>query len=170
MLILERNLYATYKCMAINCRFTCKNSSYMFAHWKRHEHDEAQRLMRSASSPPLPAAERSWLECAYCELHADTETALLQHIIGEHEPCLFQCAFCFYRTCAAHNVIEHQLALHANKGAQLVLACPGKTKSLYAEMQLIEKLRAQFVAQLQCDRSECCPILRMMSAAAFRME
>lgn len=154
MLANERNLYATYKCMAINCTFACIQSFFMFAHFKRHENIEAKTAAAAVSSFPAAMPQRTWLECAYCELKPATADELVLHIATEHEHCLFQCSFCFYRTCTAHNVLEHQATMHPDRMDRRVLACLAVSNPVQNELLRFDADRAQNVRQLECDRCE----------------
>ncbi|XP_037050206.1 uncharacterized protein LOC119084365 isoform X1 [Bradysia coprophila] len=129
-------LYALFKCMDINCIFTTDNADHMLTHLRNHEKN------MSNEAP-------SWLECAYCDIVADSCTLLVKHIQDEHQSSIFQCPYCFYRSCAAFNVVVH-LKLYHPKEKKSVLVCNGKPRMYATEKALIEKSRKENIRPLRC--------------------
>lgn len=129
-------LYALYKCMDINCVFTTDNADHMLTHLRNHENN-------------LSNEAPSWLECAYCDIMADSCTLLVKHIQDEHQSSIFQCPYCFYRSCVAHNVVVHLKLYHAAE-KKSVLVCNGKPRMYSTEKALIEKSREENIRKLIC--------------------
>lgn len=135
-------LYALYKCMDINCAFTTDNSDKMLTHLRNHE-----------NSPRTVSGDPSWLECSYCDEIADSVTLLTKHIQEEHQSSIFQCPYCFYRSCVAYNVVVHLDQFHQNE-KKSVLVCNGKPRLLSTEKALIEKSRAENIRPLRCSEGK----------------
>lgn len=142
------SLYALFKCMSPECSFSNDRDINMLAHLRQHNHQHA--AVADEQRNGQSAGEKPWLECAYCTLLADTPESLVRHTNNVHKSSIFQCPFCFYRSCSAYNVIMHQAAIHAQHVTS-VLVCLGKTKALSSELPLIHASRAQYVQPLRCD-------------------
>ncbi len=128
-------LYALYKCMDVNCSFTTDNADHMLIHLRNHENNVS--------------CEPRWLECAYCDIVADSCTLLVKHIQDEHQSSIFQCPYCFYRSCAAYNIVVHLKQFHSSE-TKSVLVCNGKTRLYQTEKAFIEKSRAENIRPLRC--------------------
>lgn len=127
-------LYALYKCMDVHCSFTTDNAENMLIHLRNHDNENGHP---------------SWLECAYCDIVADSCTLLVKHIQEEHQSSIFQCPYCFYRTCAAFNVVVHLKQYHPSE-KKSVLVCNGKPRLYATEKALIEKSRGENIRALRC--------------------
>lgn len=127
-------LYALFKCMDMNCAFTTDNADKMLIHLRNHENG---------------STEPKWLECAYCNIVADSCALLVKHIQDEHQSSIFQCPYCFYRSCAAFNVVVHLKQFHPNEKVS-VLVCIGKPRLYATEKALIEKSRRENIRPLRC--------------------
>lgn len=127
-------LYALYKCMDVQCSFTTDNAENMLIHLRNHDNENGHP---------------SWLECAYCDIVADSCTLLVKHIQEEHQSSIFQCPYCFYRTCAAFNVVVHLKQYHPSE-KKSVLVCNGKPRLYATEKALIEKSRGENIRALRC--------------------
>lgn len=136
-------LFALFKCMDINCAFTTDNAETMLIHLRNHE---------NVSSEP------SWLECSYCDIVADSCALLVKHIQDEHQSSIFQCPYCFYRSCAAFNVVVHLKQFHPSE-KKSVLVCNGKPRLYATEKALIEKSRGENIRPLRCTEGKSLSVL-----------
>lgn len=132
-------LYALFKCMDINCEFTTDNPDHMLIHLRNHEN--------------ILSNEPSWLECSYCDIMADSCALLVKHVQDEHQSSIFQCPYCFYRSCSAWNVVIHLKQYHSEE-KKSVLVCNGKPRMYAAEKALIEKSRVENIRPLRCTEGE----------------
>lgn len=139
------SLFAVFKCMGATCFYTTNDADMMLRHLREHD----KRLETDGNSEDTT----SWLECAYCEELVDSCTLLVKHIQDEHAACIFQCPYCFYRSCAAHNIIVH-LKLHHKDSDQFVFVCTGKPKLMSTEWPVIFRSRAENVRALTCGEGE----------------
>lgn len=114
-MLTKTKLCHLFKCMAIECSFTCNSESVFTQHIGLHE---AQRRMKNQKSWKNNGVESNyktrkvfnWHQCAYCcEVLANTSFALSRHIIVEHGHCIYQCAYCFYRAVSQSYVEIHQV-------------------------------------------------------------
>lgn len=135
------NLYSLHKCMEPNCKFARNVDAVALAHFRWH--DESRPAYAAAGRVP------TWLECAYCDLLAGSADELVRHTVAVHRSSIFLCPFCYYRSCAATNVLQHQQSMHREQTPS-VLVAPGKAKALSAELQNIYAARGLHVPQLQC--------------------
>lgn len=143
-MLLDTSLYALYKCMGENCSYTTANAENMVTHLGNHE-------MSYASHDDLL---NNWLECAYCDEPFIKTLLLVKHVQNEHKSSIFQCPYCFYRSCAEYNVIVHLNQFHQSE-KERVLVCNGNTKSYATEKALIEKCRSKNVRPLRCNERKC---------------
>lgn len=132
-------LFSLFKCMAVDCQFSNSSPEAMVQHLRYHE----MRTLVASST------KASWLECAYCDEPFERYKQLVGHVLAEHSTSIFQCPFCFYRSCAAHNVLLHIRHMHKEKTA-LVLVCKGKSKMLAADLPAIFAARAENVKAIKC--------------------
>lgn len=142
------SLYSLYKCMAVDCQFTTNLSDRMLTHLRSHD------FQMETAVGGLFSDTSSWLECAYCEVIADSCTLLVKHIQDEHATSIFQCPYCFYRSCAAYNVVIHTKQLHKAQ-RHFVLVCNGKTKMLASELSVIHQARDVNVRAISCGKGWC---------------
>lgn len=132
-------LYALYKCMDINCTFSSSNAEDMKTHLENHKFTETDKSSNITR----------YLECAYCDEIADSSSSLVKHILDEHQSSIFQCPYCFYRSCAAYNVVVHLNQLHRTEKKK-VLICNGQTKLYTTEKAFIEKSRRENIRPISC--------------------
>lgn len=145
----ERCLCALFKCMEINCKFFTASARDMLAHLQYHEIGTAFKMDN-------PSQVSSWLECAYCDLTSDSCSSLVQHIWVEHSSSLYQCPYCFYRSCEVYNVVFHLKQFHQTLD-ELVLVCNGKMMEFEAEKTVIEQYRSKNIRPLRCYEGKLCP-------------
>lgn len=136
-------LYALFKCMDISCAFTTDNADNMLIHLRNHD---------NVSSEP------TWLECSYCDIVADSSALLVKHVQDEHQSSIFQCPYCFYRSCAAFNVMVHLKQYHGSE-KKAVLVCNGKPRLYATEKALIEKSRGENIRPLRCTEGKSAIVL-----------
>lgn len=110
-MLIKTRLCALYKCMEINCAFATSCAETMLTHLQDHENCSTTR-------------SENWLECAYCERISDSCSSLVQHIRDEHSSSLYQCPYCFYRSCVPRNVVFHLKQFHESRKTS-VLVCNG---------------------------------------------
>lgn len=135
-------LYALYKCMDIDCLFTTSKATTMLIHLQSHAN--------SWNSQKEHQTKRSnWLECAYCDVISNSCSSLVQHIQDEHGSSIYQCPYCFYRSCVSHNVLVHLKQFHQSE-KKLVLVCNGKEILYETEKALIEESRLKNIRPLRC--------------------
>lgn len=138
-------LYSLFKCMANDCQFSNSSAETMLQHLRYHE----------VRTMVAPGQKASWLECSYCVERFARNDQLVQHVLNEHSTSIFQCPHCFYRSCAAHNVLLHIRLLH-HKMEQFVLVCRGKAKMLQSELQSIFAARMKNVRPIPCKKGSFC--------------
>lgn len=143
MMLQQLCLYSLFKCMAVDCNFSNSSAETMLQHYRHHE-------VRT----PVPVGfKATWLECSYCDDSFDRSDLLVQHVLFEHGTSIFQCPHCFYRACAAHNVLLHIRMQHKEAEA-FVLVCRGKAKLLAAELPSIFNARTKNVRSIPCSKGE----------------
>lgn len=92
---------------------------------------------------------QSFYECPYGTLSILNITRLLDHIKAEHAGDIFQCPYCFYRSCDAQNVLTPLRLVHKDKN-QLILVCDGQPRTLEAEFSMVMSSLKANVDPLQC--------------------
>lgn len=134
-------LYSLFKCMARDCQFSNSSAETMVQHLRYH----AMRMQVPVSG------SATWLECAYCDDPFDRLDQLVSHVVTEHSTSIFQCPYCFYRACAAHNVLLHIKTMHLTK-EPLVFVCRGKAKMLTSDLPSILAARDKNVLRIKCSK------------------
>lgn len=152
------SMFSLHKCMAPSCSFASSNDDLALAH--RRSHDQAAAGTAAVAAGVISCVA-TWLECAYCDLVAGSAEHLIQHTVDEHRASIFLCPHCFYRSCAAYNVLLHQKSVHG--ATATVLVAPGRPKDLAAELLYISAKRAQHVPPLPCVAGE------LLAAPSIRM-
>lgn len=130
VLATKKLLYAFYKCMYKECQYSTNDPKFADVHYKSHH-----QLIDN-------------MECPYCDKQMKAQD-LVSHLKTLHESCIYQCCYCFYRSCAAFNVVLHQKYYHAMKH-QCILTCEGKQAQVTNEMEQIKQNRSRFVPPLLC--------------------
>lgn len=152
------SLFSLHKCMAPSCSFTSSNNDLALAHWRTHDdHNRADAAHTIRSADVVP----TWhLECAYCDMMADSAEHLVRHTVAEHQTSIYVCPYCFYRSVAAFNVLQHQMRMHDNVTADMakVLVAPGPAKKLLVELLHIHVWRSLHVTPLQSMCGEFVPV------------
>lgn len=109
-MLTKTKLCQLFKCMAVECSFTCSNESVFTQHIGLHEaHQKMQNQKMNIKSKKV----YNWQQCAYCcEVIVQSGASLSQHILSEHGHCLYQCAYCFYRAVSQTYVELHQVNVY----------------------------------------------------------
>lgn len=126
-MLTKKKLCHLFKCMAVECSFTCNNENIFTQHIGLHE---AQRRMKNHKTWKNICIDSNyklrrvfnWQQCAYCcEVLTNTSVALSKHITLEHGHCIYQCAFCFYRAVSQSYVEIHQVTyMHTHTFIQII--------------------------------------------------
>lgn len=141
----EASLAALYKCMGANCAFSTSIENEMLMHLQEiHAVSETE-------------TDSTWLECAYCDLIAESCSSLVQHVTSNHGSSSYQCSNCFYRSCSADNVVFHATKFH---GSQTVLVCPGKELHAKSLMADVEENRRKNVFPLRCSEGKAIKLMK----------
>lgn len=130
-------LCSMYKCMASTCSFFTTDKKLFRKHLTLHE--------QFTSSD-----KGNFLSCSYCNFVATTSKVLEEHLDKIHVYDRFQCNFCFYRSCANFNVLNHQL-FHHEEEENIIYECPMlKQRDQHAELEEIKKIREENVPPIVC--------------------
>ncbi|XP_058827439.1 uncharacterized protein LOC131687373 [Topomyia yanbarensis] len=137
----QKSLFCFYKCMGITCCFTTTLETQMSKHLDNHE------LVADVSGP---ATTKSWLECAYCDLHAGNKVDLMKHLHIVHSKSVHQCAYCFYRSRDAYSIVLHQKLYHEKDKRQILLIPSEKQSMTSADLDLLNRRRLENILPLIC--------------------
>ncbi|CAD7086759.1 unnamed protein product [Hermetia illucens] len=134
-LLQEKTLCVLFKCMGNDCDFISNTSHKFLNHSSYHFRQRKP--------------DQSWRECCYCSEIAPNAGRLVAHVLKEHENEIYQCAYCFYRSCEEYNVITHQKVYHAGKDKNVIVLFglkPQKRK----EIENVAKSISEFVEPIRC--------------------
>lgn len=133
-------LTATFKCMASTCSFFTSDFQLFLKHLTYHEQW-------------TPDDRKNFLACANCEHVCDPQDKpdeLVFHIVKSHQFDKYQCSYCFYRSCADFNVLNHLNSFHKMK-PKMVLECELKEQRDYRlELQQVKLKRGDYVPPIIC--------------------
>ena len=132
----QKALKDIFKCMASICCFTTDKFSDIERHIDTH------------SDHP------GCLQCAYCTLEASDPIELTSHLTTVHKTDVFQCKYCFYRSCMVSHQYEHLKRHHPNESAgdgyiYLKDGVESPTKEPY-EFSDVQRARKTFVQPMAC--------------------
>lgn len=71
----------------------------------------------------------------------------------DHRRCIFQCAFCFFRTIEMDNVIVHMEKYHSDK-KKVVLLCGESREFLEQDEEILQQDCENFVTKIRCGQGE----------------
>lgn len=119
----KEKLCQLFKCMAVECSFTCNSDTIFAQHIGLHE---AQARIRGKKQLNNRCQKlHNWQQCAYCcEVLIHTGSCLSQHILVQHGHCLYQCAYCFYRAICRKYVELHQVNNSVSGVDGLIIVLP----------------------------------------------
>lgn len=136
------SLFATFKCMAKNCIFSCESQENMEQHLYLHQ----EYVRDTAASSIVKQEYADFLECSYCELVATSTMDLVAHVKNVHAKSKFQCQHCYYRSVDIHGVTVHMEKYHKAK-EKVVLLCNGHDGQIFEE-ELMKLLSMSYFARV----------------------
>lgn len=129
MLTNDDVLFSFYKCMVDDCCFATSDENLAKLHFNNHK--------------------ISNYECCYCDSSFKNGNDLLEHMQSLHDNCAWQCAYCFYRSCAAFNVVTHQSHYHSSRQTK-ILSCNGHQAHAANDLSIINLSKEKYVPPLVC--------------------
>ncbi|KAG5681689.1 hypothetical protein PVAND_011100 [Polypedilum vanderplanki] len=175
----KNSLISLFKCMGRECSYTTNLSIQMLNHLNHHESEriEKENQLRNKYEPKrimfqfvknqleeinnemkqeMAKIKDFYLYCAYCLRKEKDTKALVHHINDIHRKDIYQCGYCFYRSCSKQTCFEHCKDFHRCY-PNLIYECPEveayKAAIKRADDRLIRK-RIQFVTKLRCKLCE----------------
>lgn len=135
-------LVATFKCMGKNCDYYTNSWTEFDKHLKNH-------------LETIPGDIASYIICPYCDYcytqgETNPTTNLIKHIFTEHGFDKFQCKYCFYRSCANFNVVEHQKIHHRMQPHKFIQLIANKKREYHKELETIKQNCGKFIKPLVC--------------------
>lgn len=134
-------LISTFKCMGgQKCEFFTNDQEEFERHLNNH-----------LSTNPGDIA--NYIMCPYCDFDFSSKYSiadLITHILDEHGYDNYQCKYCFYRSCANFNVIEHQKIHHRMQQHSIIKLENTKQRDYDTEKENIVKACFKFVRPLVC--------------------
>lgn len=139
-LLAPHSLASTFKCMGAKCEFVHDDPKKFEAHLNNHV-------------AATPGDIASYIVCPYCDFGDFTKTSvadLITHIQEEHGFDKYQCKYCFYRSCAHFNVIEHQKIHHRMQNHSIIMIDNMKSRDYKEETQKVKESCGKFIKPLIC--------------------
>ncbi|GLV36934.1 small ovary [Carabus blaptoides fortunei] len=126
-----------YKCPLETCAYSTKVKKQFETHFNNHN------------------CTAMGYYCVYC-MSVVRSGNLLGHIDSKHGHCLFQCAYCFYRSIVASYVIIHQKKYHCKESVR-VIQLPKNHAARTFLMNNIERPipRKQTILPYICNQDKC---------------
>ncbi|XP_070499950.1 uncharacterized protein [Chironomus tepperi] len=167
-------LIALFKCMGKKCSLYTDYPIKMVNHLTLHDnemkkqyesiaekyktemksvYDEHEKnKLKLKESEELMTIYDYYLCCSYCQLREKDPKSLVHHINDIHRKDIYQCGFCFFRSCVKETCLEHWEISHKNK-VILIYECQGKEKLQLAKNRVMGRLlekRKTYVVPLMC--------------------
>jgi len=173
-MIKKYSLIALFKCMGKKCSYATDDPVRMLNHLTVHDNDIKGRSehirknyniemksvvdihemnkLKIKESEDLNAIHDYFLCCSYCQFNEKDSKSLVHHINDIHRKDIYQCGFCFFRSCTKETCLAHWEKSHTNK-LILIYECPGREKHQLAKNKVMERLiekRKKNVVPLMC--------------------
>jgi hypothetical protein len=154
-------LIALFKCMGKKCSYAADDPCKMLNHLAIHDHDmkirsekikhkykiemhnavntHERNKLKEKESEDLHAIRDYFLCCSYCQIIAKDSKSLVHHINDIHRKDIYQCGFCFFRSCSKETCLAHWEMSHKNK-LILIYECLGKDKLQLARNKVMGRL------------------------------
>lgn len=145
--------FALFKCMHTQCRFSTHSKEDMEMHMNHHLalidviHSADGTLDRTIREEQI-----KFRDCSYCDFTAHSNKELLDHVLAEHEQCIFQCAYCFYRSIEVDNIALHYDVHHAKEERQIYLC--GEVREFREQDREILQEDVEKVPKIQCGQGK----------------
>lgn len=115
--------YALFKCMHPHCIFATDSDDDMIMHMDSHL--TFIDVLKAQNSDSLNKTMRDeqikFRHCCYCDLEANSNRVLINHINDEHSQSIFQCSYCFYRSIEVDSMIQHYESFHPTNKCEILL-------------------------------------------------
>ncbi|KAL7034660.1 hypothetical protein ACKWTF_008046 [Chironomus riparius] len=154
-------LIALFKCMGKKCSYATDDPLKMLNHFSIHDYDmkkqsdeiinkykterktvfdsHEKNKLKLKESEELIAIYDHFLCCSYCHIREKDSKTLVHHINDIHRKDIYQCGFCFFRSCSKETSLEHWEKSHKNK-VILIYECLGIEKLQLARKKVMERL------------------------------
>lgn len=168
----KNSLIALYKCMGKKCSYTTDNPREFVIHMNHHEQklfrqrEWIEKMFKLDIANAKSDAEKESLKakrnqeinkygdyfhyCAYCHYKGKE---LVHHINDVHRKDVYQCGFCFFRTCVSQTCLEHFRKSHSNKNLIMIYKCPGQRELDIVKSKAMPRLKRkqrENVVALRC--------------------
>lgn len=155
------NQFALFKCMHAQCVFSTNSKEDMEMHMNHHlalievlsnENGSIDKAMR--------AEQIKFRDCSYCDFSGHSNKEILDHVLAEHEQCIFQCAYCFYRSIEVDNITLHYDAHHSKEERQIYLC--GDVREFREQDREMLQEDVEKVQKIQCGQGKQFIVLRFI--------
>lgn len=132
-------LVAKFKCLGKNCKFFT-NSDLVF-----EEHISFHNQVTKQDT-------RNYMSCAYCSFVGENNApdTLVKHIYSTHSHDIFQCPYCFYRSCTDFNVLTHQNMYHITRPRKIIELPLAVSRNDSQEVSSVVQKKTEFVLPMKC--------------------
>lgn len=145
--------FALFKCMHAQCRFSTNSKEDMEMHMNHHL--ALIHVLQSADEKldrTIRDEQIKFRDCSYCDFHGHSNKEILDHVLAEHEQCIFQCAYCFYRSIEVDNIALHFDAHHAKEERQIYLC--GKVREFREQDREVLQEDVVKVPKIECGQGK----------------
>lgn len=124
--------FALFKCMHPQCIFSTDDKDDMAMHLDSHL-TFMDILCESSGSldRKIRDEQKKFRDCCYCDLEANSNNELLEHIVVDHSQSIFQCKYCFYRSTEVDYIMVHYESFHSLEQREIYLC--GETREFREE-------------------------------------
>lgn len=145
-LITQFNLF---KCMHPNCTFSTSCEEVWTKHMVKHIQLMDLFVKNDLMTNDVRNNQIKFRECPYCPTEFNTNAAVTMHISEEHNRCIFQCAYCFYRAIECDNIVLHYNRFHAGEVKEVLLT--GDSREFeHKDEEAITYYSDEYITPIEC--------------------
>ncbi|XP_055299346.1 uncharacterized protein LOC129566958 [Sitodiplosis mosellana] len=147
--------FALFKCMHSQCRFSSSSKEDMESHMEHHLAliDVLQDSADGTLDKTVRGEQIKFRDCSYCDFNAHSNKEILDHVLVEHEQCIFQCAYCFYRSVEVDNITLHYDVHHAKEEREIYL-CGDVREFREQDREMLQEDVGK-IPKIQCGQDDC---------------
>lgn len=143
--------YALFKCMHRECFFATDSEEKWTSHMVEHLKLIDILSQKKWLSNETRSKHIQFRECPYCDTGSKANYQVTAHIESEHRRCIFQCAFCYFRSVEIDGIVLHYDIFH-HEEVQEVLVCGENCEYEYTLDDIFWECEQQYFQKINCGK------------------
>lgn len=145
--------FSLFKCMHEQCIFAIDSVELWIEHMEMHLKFIEVCMKEEVVHKTRRDEMKKFRECPYCGWLATANRTLIDHMHDEHGRSIFQCSYCFYRTCEMDNMVLHHETYHKEQPRDILLC--GDQREFDATYADVMRNRCDdFVTKIRCGQGK----------------